>query len=323
MRHNKMRDPIVLDPYGSREKETNLLFKPDNLYAKKWLASIAVAVFCFIDFWCIQIVWNTVSRPENVIFVYAVAVGCAVALDVPLSIAGYSLKMRHQRLINRNENIIIMALSISVFIIAFVCSFSFRLATRDLSFGLKNTSTVSLVDAATLGSNLIVPEAANMQGGTPILIAGLFNGVIPLLTSMAAFVISYYGYSPLDEKILRLLRRDIRLDSNIIDLNTAITQAETPEEYYDIMLNREYELYRTHIESVQAEGENLKQAAYLAVIEKLSDSNGISNVTRAAAESVIRAKTNINPKGHFPDNNLEIFDMEFAKLSAEKAHATS
>lgn len=319
MKHNKLRDPIMLDSYGSRERETNLLFKPDNLYAKKWLANIAVALFCFIDFWCLQMVWNTVTKPENILFIYAVALGCAVALDVPLSIAGYSLKSRHQRLVSRNENIIILILSISVFIIAFACSFFFRLETRDLSYSIQNTNMVNVIDTGSLGANPVTSEATDTQGSLPILIAAVFNGIIPLLTSMAAFVISYYGYSPLDEKILRLLRRCIRLDSNIIDLNTAILQAGTPEEYCDVMLNKEYDLYITHTQSIRAEGENLKQTAYLAVMKKLGDNESISTVTQAAAESVIRSKVSMEPERHLPDGIIKMFTSKYAGSSGATA----
>lgn len=307
MKREKINDPIKLDPYATRGKEHKVLNKADNIYASKWFGNIAVALFCFIDFWCMQTIWNLVSKPENFIFIYAVAIGCAVALDVPLAIAGHSLKAYHQGLKSKNENAIILILSISVFLIAFICSFMFRVETKDLSYQLQSSNLVNTLGAAETPA----PEATQTAGQT-ILIASIFNGIIPLLTSISSFVISYFAYSPLKEKIMRLERRLISLDSNIIEAKTAIAQAETAEEYCNTLLMKEEDLYMEHIDRINAEGECIKQTAKLVIMEKLGDADSVSAVTQSAKAEV--SKNNVNPA---PEYKLPTYITE--KLATDNS----
>ena len=302
MKNNKINDPIKLDGYKTREYENNVLHKADNIYASKWFGNIAVILFCFIDFWCMQIIWNLVSKPENIVFIYAVAIGCAIALDVPLAIAGYSLKAYHQGLKSKNENNIVLILSVAVFLIAFICSLLFRIETRDMSYEIQCSNLVN-----TLGTTTVATD--NNVNNLSVLIASIFNGIIPLLTSISSFVISYYAYSPIAEKLIKLERRSIRLDSNIIDAKTAISQAETAEEYCSTLLRKEDDLYAEHIARIDAEGECIKQTARLIVMEKLGDADSVSAVTVSAKESI--SKKNIDSA---PEDRLPLFVAEKIRI---------
>lgn len=283
------RNPIEIDSYTSRSKRVKSLYKADNIYANQTVANIVVLLCCVIDFLVLFSKWLLVTKPENTAIIVCIAVASSVALDVPLAIGGCALKEYHLGLIEKKTAKLIMGCSVAIFLIAFTCFLPFTLSTKDLSFQLQGGNMVN-----TLG------ESANQNlssvNNTPIWIAAIYNSIIPLLTSLSSGLISYYSYSPLKEKLKKAELKRIEIESNIIDLKTALSQITNTNEHCMALLNREMDLYNADIESTKARGECLKQTARQLIMEKLNQPDSISLVTKSSKQAVDKACVETTPK---------------------------
>ena len=103
----KNNNTFKQDPYHTRKERISFLNKPDTVFARSWLCGLVVLGCVFVDLLCLKVIWNLVQT-ENPLFVWSIAAACAVALDVPLAIAGTAVKRYHQGLGSRREKNIIL-----------------------------------------------------------------------------------------------------------------------------------------------------------------------------------------------------------------------
>lgn len=266
----RTRRMLKMDSFKNRSERVKIVNGPDNIYAKAWFSNIAVLMFVFIDLFCLKVVWNLVQT-EDPLYVWCIAFACAAALDVPLAIAAIVQKRYQQGLCEKSERNIVISLSIAVFAVAFVFSFIFRVVTRELSFDIgTGTTMMNALETGVKEDNTNAPA---------ILFAALFNGVIPLLTSISSFVISFFGYSPLDMKLTDLERERVELQSNILEVKRALAETETPEENCTALIERENELYSAFMDQLDADALELKQLVRTILMEKLGTPEGVTAMT--------------------------------------------
>lgn len=290
------------DSYRSRIGRVSYLHKPDTIYARPWFSNLAVLAFVFVDLFCLKVVWNLVQT-EDPLFIWCVAIACAVALDVPLAIAGIVMKRYDQGLCDKKEKNIILILSVAVFAIAFIFSFVFRLYTRDLSFDIGTGATLT---------NTLEMAVTNQNAEEPsVIVAAAFNGIIPLLTSISSYVISYFGYDPLGMKIAKLEIERIGLQSNILEAERAIAQAETSEEYCRSLIARENDLYRTFQGRLMSDEMELKQLVRVLIMEKQKTPEEVTEIARNGEELMRSCHTGNAPEREllmYINNQIEITD---------------
>ena len=213
-----------------------------------------VVAFCvFSDLYMIKVRWNLVQM-EDMLFVWCSALTGASALNIPLSIAGIVLKRYHQGMCGRKEKNLTMILSIIIFTIAYVCNFAFIWVTRNLVFEIGAAST--LVDNAA--------AATSVQNNQSMIYAPAFySAVMPLLTSLTAFVISYFAYDPLGTMIKRYRKELVGIDNHVKDIETALAEATDSEEFRERLISiegikREHELKRLDDENQIYKQESLE-----------------------------------------------------------------
>ena len=290
------------DSYRSRIGRVNYLYKPDMIYARPWFSNLAVLAFVFVDLFCLKVVWNLVQT-EDPLFIWCVAIACAVALDVPLAIAGIVMKRYDQGLCDKKEKNIILILSVAVFAIAFIFSFVFRLYTRDLSFDIGTGATLT---------NTLETAVTNQNAEEPsVIVAAAFNGIIPLLTSISSYVISYFGYDPLGMKIAKLETERIGLQSNILEAERALAQAETSEEYCRSLIARENDLYRTFQGRLMSDELGLKQLVRVLIMEKQKTPEEVTEIVRNGEDLIKSCHMGTAPEREllkYIDNQLETRD---------------
>lgn len=175
---NKDTTPFITDTYSSRLHRLDKVNKADTPYASNVLATATVIGCVAIDFMVNYTRWNLIMT-ESPLYVCMSAAACAIALDVPLAIAGIVLKRFNQGLCDKAERNLVMVLSILVFAIAFVCSAGLTYVTRDLVFGIDSAATITNTVA-------IAEEQAVEDPGdkVAVLVAALYSVALPLLTSL-------------------------------------------------------------------------------------------------------------------------------------------
>lgn len=268
--NKREKSPFTLDGYGTRANRVSTIYKPDNIYASTIVSNIAVLIFVMIDYFCLKSVWNLVQL-EDQMYVMFVALGCAAALDLPLAVAAVALKKAQHKVMDKKEAMIITVLSVATFLIAFVFSLMFRIVTRELSFDVGSASTL----VSTVG------ESANNSGDSSgiILFSALFNGVLPLLTSLASFIVSYFSADPINDKLKMLKTERVKLQNNIVEADVAIAESESAETHCNALLIREEDLFNEFISKLDSENLQIKQMARQVLMEKLGTPDDILELT--------------------------------------------
>jgi len=291
----KSVSPFTLDKYGTRAKRVKKLYAPDNIYAKKFTGILAVIIFCGIDLMCLSTVWNLVQT-ENPFYAWCVAIGCAIVLDVPLAIGAIALKKYHHGMMNKNEAMLTLVLSIITFVIAFGFSFAFRIVTRDLAFDIGTSS--AMVNMAAAGA--AAESTGTSSEDKAILVAAVFNGVIAMLTSMSSFVVSYFSTSPVNDKLSTLETESVYLDANIVEADKAIAETGgSASEFCRGLVAREQDLLDVFFAQLDAENQVLKQLFRTIFMEELNKPDDVSAVTDAARRVYNEAPHNYTPRTNY------------------------
>jgi len=268
---NNKNDPLAMDSYSTRSKRLKTLFKPDSLYEGALVSYVVILLFVAVDYTCLYTVWNTVQT-ESAVLVKLLAVGCAVCLDVPMAIAAVAFKKYHQGLYTKKACKLMVIFSILTFSLTFLFALCFRLVTKDLTFEVSAGGTMV---------NTLATESENSEGSIPVVVAALFCGFIPLCTSIAGFVISYFGIDPLKQKIFCLNKEKVAIESHLIDLEKALIEQKQADSYKTFLIKREKSMLDQFRNECTTAGALLKQATRDAIMDKLRTPDDISVVTES------------------------------------------
>lgn len=269
----KKNEPFKVDKYNSRLKRVKNLNKPDTIYSKDSVCNFAILIFILTDFACIFTKWN-VMKTQNIACLVGIGVSSAIALDLPFAVAAVAVKEYLQGLRTRLEKNVVLWISIIAFALAFGSNFVFSFVTRNLFFS-ENTSE-GLVDAAGQAAT----AAGTGLGATAILYAAAVSGLIPLLTSICSFAFSFYCYDPLGKKITKMETERIGLQNNLMEIEKAIAEAETKEEYFQEMTEREERLFPDFMEKLEAERMGMEQVAGVVIMEKMEKQQEVIKIFR-------------------------------------------
>lgn len=300
--------PFQTETYCSRTKRIKRLEKPGCFWEGKILSTFAVFLFVFIDFKCLKAAWNLVQT-EDSSYIACAAIACAIALDIPLAIGAAALKKYHQGLVSKAEKNMVFIPAIIVFALAFACNFGFRLTTRENTFEITPssnlTNTVSLPE--TDNGNPKTPEKGETSAAAPeegtaeadsqaaILFAGIYSGIIPLLTSLSSFVISYFSSDPKKYRLAQLEKEKISLQTHIGEAQRQLSEIQSPEEFCAELIARERDLYKEFQNQLDADSYSLKQLVRILLMEKLQTAESITSMTAAAQNLVSDSRTGDKP----------------------------
>lgn len=253
---------FYVDGWKSRKSRLDWLSRPDNIYAKEWFGNFCVLAFCFIDLFCLKVKWNLVQT-EDIIYVYCCAIACAAALDVPLAICALAVRKYEDGLISAKKKNMTAIISVSVFLIAFFFSFVFAIYTRDLTFSIDTNAgmTNTVEDGVETGQPGTQEEEKDEDA--VIMVAALFNAVIPLLTSLSSYVISYWAAEPLKKELLKHEKAKIEIEEHLMECERALKQAGEPGEFTRTQIAREKDLYDSFMSQIDMDCLVLMQSVKL------------------------------------------------------------
>lgn len=282
-------NPYALDDYKTRHDKKKNLNKAESIYAGLAVSYLAVLLFVVIDFACLNSSWTAVQN-DNQYLVMLISLGCACVLDIPMAIGAIVVKETVQKLRRKKEGITIVCLCIACFFTVFSFYVGFRMVTRDTTFAS---------NAATIQNSLSTIKTVNKDADdSKVLYAGLFSAVLPFCTSIASFVISYFGCDPLGLKIKRLDNAIIQTDSNIIELKQALAETCDLEEHMMFLVASERDAFNAFKNEAQAEALLRKQTVRTVIMKKLHTPAEVA-VIQQSGES-----TNQNtPESILPDNS--------------------
>lgn len=244
-----------------RKNRLDLLMKDET-----FLAGLLVFACFLSDLYLIKVRWNLVQM-QNALFVWCSASTCAAALNIPLSVAGKAFKKNEQEMCSRRERNVTMILAVIIFLIAYACNFAFTWTTRDLVFSLGTIS--NLIDNAATAT-------AEQKESAGVLVAAFYSAIMPLLTSLSAFVVSYATYNPLNIMLKGLKKEKIEIDANLLEIDVALKQADSAEKFCEGLMAAANDEYEMELRGRDEENQLFKQEVniYLAKQMKTPQENG-------------------------------------------------
>ena len=267
----KKFNPLEMDPYRTRSERLKSLFRADSIYEGAILSYVVTLLFVLTDYVCLFGVWNAVQT-ENASLVRLLSFGCAVCLDIPMAITAIAIKKHHQGLCSKKSAKIIAIASSITFLITFIFALCFRVVTKDLTFDVSAGGTMT---------NTLAMQAESVNDSNSVLVAAIFCGFIPLCTSIASFVISYFGVDPLKQKIYSLNKERIAIQSQLVDLEKVLIERRQADSYKAFLLEREKNMFTQFKDECITAGAILKQATRDAILEKLQTPDDINVVTES------------------------------------------
>lgn len=265
---------------NKRSKLIDRINKPDSVYASEMLGNVLTLLFVGIDLACLYSVWNGVQT-ENPIMIILIAIGCAVCLDVPLAIAAHAFAAYKQGVSNKSKAYTILIISIVLFVIAFSFTLVFRVINKDV---FDTSSASGLVN--TMNSNADIVEQG--ESDTPkIMIAALFTGILPLLTSLASFIVNYFSARPLDKKIANLKKDKIAYETIIAEYEAVLEESEKADEHCQELMARENDIFEAERQKLYTESGIAKQNVRVEIMKKIQASpEAITQITEESKKLV-------------------------------------
>ena len=284
--------PLALDPYHTRRWKLDYQYRSDTIYSSTWLSYIAVVLFVAIDFACLNSSWTSVQNDSAEWLVKLISIGCSFCLDIPMAIAALAAKEFTQKLKGKRESLLIISLCIACFLIVWGFSFGFRISTRTSSFAESASTLVNTLDTSA--------DSSTSDSGQTVFYAALFSAILPLCTSIASFVITYFSCDPLAKKIYRQKRIKIEDDANIVELNQALVEASDAEDYQNFLIAYEQDSLAAHNMRINAQGEHIKQIVRNEIMKKLNTPEQVAVIQ----ESGVKLHEN-GDQDELPTNSID------------------
>ena len=159
-------------------------------------------------------------------------IGMILATDISPAYLGYNMK---KRALGYNVEAISIWVPFVALILGLAINFLLRVATHEIVFpdfsNLNNTSV--------LGGG----AAAESTGSSRSIFYAVFFAILPVITSLVAFIASYTMSNPLVAEKKKLEQADIELTQHIDQLEAIISEYDSENDYLSRMLNEDEQKY--------------------------------------------------------------------------------
>lgn len=198
--------------YQKLNADTKMKYAPDTPFFRSVVPYFMLALCGLTDFFVFKSMFDMVSYDNNIMKVFSIA-GLLIGFDViPIFIGVQARRVRQG--FSRDRFVLFIALAVSLIAVA-------------LNFGLRAATVDEMSPAVSAGQSFLgtAPETAADTGTDPTALAlTLFGCFLPIVTSVASFVVSYLTYDPLmirkqrTEMLLREKQDEVRrFDAVIYD----------------------------------------------------------------------------------------------------------
>ena len=197
--------------------------KNESSYSNMWenprIALVIMLFCCGIDFAMFKGVLGSFLNDHIVIQWFSIAALLA-AFDVGPIYGGNYLKKKKQ---GYNCDSIILYICIAAFAIAFIGNFALRIKARDIMMPPETTTGTSTFGSLDTGS---VQESNPMA-----MIWAVFGAVLPLVTSMISFIVSYAASNPLKQERVQLAETAIDIEESIQQIEAALAENDADPDF--------------------------------------------------------------------------------------------
>ena len=266
---NNRISPVLSDTFSVRSDIYKRAHKPASVFDRSIFVLILTAFFVIADYACLSISWNAVQSSAGYI-ITLMALSSAVVLDIPPAIAAAKVKEYRQGLLSKKNMLFAVVPSSVCVLLVLVFSIAFKIVTRNATFE----------DAETAGGliNTFNTEGGNTESAS-VFVAALFAAILPLATSLASFAVSFASSDAKGKRIQQLEFEKMSIESNMTQVDQAITESENTKLWHELQLDREKDLFDQFTDEVLAGEQKRKQSANQALEAHLNTPDAVSKLT--------------------------------------------
>lgn len=286
--------------FGSKKDVLNRIYRPKSVFDQPAVAVFVMVMCALLD--C-TLFYQLLSKAlyDSTATMYATTIGLLIGFDFAPCYLG--MKMREAKQGYRINRILYVSLA-SSFALAFAVNFYLRIVMRDLALPDLSTTTSLLGGVST------------EQVSNPLAMAfALFAAILPAVTSLCSFGISYAISNPLKKELEYLDKNMERIEADMIRMRSVLRECDTDSDYYERIQMDDEDQYKACVAQIRERA--LRYADYVRerIKEHIKDNPaGINELSKEqyghmlslledySVENVSKAIAAYNP------DNMELVD---------------
>ncbi len=204
--------------FSTKEAVNRTHYKPRSLFERPLMAYLVMLVCAVLDF---TLFYQLLSKAlyDDPATMYMTTIGLLIGFDFAPCYLGMQFRKASQ---GYRVNKILMGVLAASFILAFAVNFWLRLVMKD----------VALPDLSTTTSLLGTVNTETTSNPFALAFA-VFAAILPAVTSLCSFGISYSTSDPLGKDIEVLDNELEMLEADLIQTSSVLTEYEADSDYYD------------------------------------------------------------------------------------------
>ena len=205
--------------FNTRDNLHRLKYKSDSIFNQTWFLVVIVGACIFADYASLSSLFASFLY-DNEILRNICVIGMLITLEVAPIYFGFNLK---RRTCGYNVSKISIIAPLTAFVVGAVINIILRVETRSLAFpDLADTTTSVLGGFA---------ESENSRSS---IVYAWFFGLLPICTSIVAFIATYSISNPLKSELQKLEKMNIELTDQIDQLDAVL--AEYDDDYFERLM---------------------------------------------------------------------------------------
>lgn len=203
--------------FGAKKRVARERARPDTLWNHPAFLVVVILLCATVDFMCFKQLFDSFLMDAPAIR-WTTIFGMLFAFDFVPIYLGLNYRKRRQGYNVSAGMLTVMAL---IFVLAFAVNVYLRIAFRDLvlpDLTQTSTSVFGSVSTGTAGSSRALPYA-------------IFASIVPLLTSIGSFAISFFMANPLRQEKLALDRERDELSDRIGQMDAVLQEYDADPEF--------------------------------------------------------------------------------------------
>ena len=261
-----------LDKQGNLEFNTRnhlhkLKYKSDSVWNQTWLLMVIIIACVIADCASFSSLFASFMY-DNALLRGICIIGMIIAMEVGPIYFGYNLK---KRACGYNIEKISIIAPLVAFTMGAAINIILRVTTHSLVFPDLSNATTSI-----MGGN--VTESSDSQNS---IIYACFFGILPIITSLVAFVATYSMSNPLKSELQKLEKTNIELTDQIDQLDAVL--AEYDDNYLELLMADDDAKFNAALLMIQKQRDEFFDYCRQRISEKLGTPSATSYVVEHTA----------------------------------------
>jgi len=243
--------------FGAKKRVAKARTRPDTLWNHPVFLVVVILLCATVDFMCFKQLFDSFLLDAPAIR-WTTIFGMLFAFDFVPIYLGLNYRKRRQ---GYNVSAGMLAAMAAIFVLAFAVNVYLRIAFRDLV----------LPDLSQTSSSVFGSVSTGSAGSARALPYAIFASVVPLLTSVGSFAISYFMANPLRQEKLALDAERDELSDRIGQLDAVLQEYDADPDFQGRLKADDEEKYTAMRQLIREKRETYRDYVRERIKEHLGD----------------------------------------------------